>query len=60
MDSIYLTKKNEGKEIWLHFSGELGNAAMICLNNLANEQKGTITKRAMLEAIAIELSKGRP
>ena len=54
--NIYLTRKNGGKELWLNFNGGHGNHAMICLNNIANDQRGSIAKKAMIEAISKELS----
>lgn len=56
MENIKLVKKNEEKEIWLQFFGDKGNAASICLNNLANDRRDSIAKNAMLQAIRKELS----
>ncbi len=56
MRNIYLTKKENNTEIWLNFKGKNGRSASLCLNNIALEQRGPITKQAMLDAIASELS----
>lgn len=52
-NSIFLSKhQNNGNvEVWINFIGNEGRKASVCLNNIANERGGSITRRAMSEAI---------
>lgn len=58
MKNLELVIKEEGTQVWLNFRSRDGGGAMLCINNIANDQTG-VTGPAMQKAIAEHLKQAR-